>query len=171
VSPRCHERPSGGPDERRHAFGRVVQVSDGCSRQLDLRHVLELIERDRLSRRGLGEAELCASPGAIDPVEQGDNVRRVGIEVIDRATQKRPRQRAFVDVDPRSESGELGGVLAVERDVQALTLMSGGCTSRRVACTKRSLVDSGDNARGSYSDSGRLPRLSEAARRSHRATK
>jgi hypothetical protein len=55
-----------------------VQVSEGCARQLNLRHVLQLVERDGVSHRCLRETELCAFQVAIDPIEQGNDVRRVG---------------------------------------------------------------------------------------------
>lgn len=123
-----------------------VQVSAGRSSQLDLRHVLQLVERDGVSRCGLRDAQLCAVEGTIDPVEQRGNVRRVGIEIIDAAAEQRPGERALVDVDTCGEPGELGGVLAVQGDVEPLATHAGRVDAATRYVHRHRLPEPRDNA-------------------------
>jgi hypothetical protein len=92
--------------------------------QLNARQLGELVEWNRFSRPRLLQPELRPFECAIDAVEQFDDVVGVGIGVVKRARQERPRKCSLMDVCPLGESGELRSVLRVERYVQ--TVFVGG---------------------------------------------
>jgi hypothetical protein len=60
-----------------------IEVLGRSACEFDLRHVLQLVKRNGVAGGNLLGPELSAFEGAIDPVEQRRNVRRVRVEVID----------------------------------------------------------------------------------------
>jgi hypothetical protein len=78
--------PEPGPCVRRKAVGedQAFEILDSGCRELDSRHELELVDRDRLSGACLLEPELSALECAGYAVEQLDNVPRVDVGLVDR---------------------------------------------------------------------------------------
>jgi hypothetical protein len=70
-----------------------IQITDRCAGEFDLRHALQLVERDGVSGCRLLRSEPGALEGTVDPIEQIGDVRRVRIEPVDRAAEQRARQR------------------------------------------------------------------------------
>jgi hypothetical protein len=63
--------------------GQAVEVLDGGGRQLDLGHELQVVERDRVTGRGIPQPKLRTFVGAVDAVKQRDDVIRIGIGLVD----------------------------------------------------------------------------------------
>ncbi len=72
-----------GIRRQRQPSDEPVQILDGSTGELDLRHALQLVETDRVTGGGLTTAKLGPLPRTIDPVEDRDDGVRVGVRVVD----------------------------------------------------------------------------------------
>jgi hypothetical protein len=85
------ECAQGARDSGARAWGQAVRPNQtveivyGCERELDARHWLELVQRDRLAGQGLLAPLIRACKGSLDPVQQLCDVAGVGVSVIERA--------------------------------------------------------------------------------------
>lgn len=114
-----------------------VEVLDRGPRKLDRGHPLQVLEGDRVTGASVLHALLCTLPGTIDAVESGDDVVGIRIGVLDGRGQQGTGERAFVAMHTCSQPGQLRGVLAVEGDVEALSVHAA-----RLHAATRSVRDS-----------------------------
>src|SRR3954471_23158550 len=83
----------------------------------------ELIERDAFVGAELTPAQLCALVRAGDAVEQGDDVARVGVGLVNGRCEQRAGQRALLQVRALGQALEALGPLGVEREIEAVALL------------------------------------------------
>lgn len=89
-------------------------------RQREPRKGLQVVEWDRRAGAGLEPAQLRSLPRPLDPIEHGHDACDIGIGVVDGRGEQRASQGSLVDVHSSGETGELGGMRFVKRDVEAL---------------------------------------------------
>jgi hypothetical protein len=77
--------PLTGIRRKREHDDQPVKILNGRSRQRNLRHELQVIERDGLASRRLPQTKLCTFERAINAVEQCDDVRGIRIGIVDGA--------------------------------------------------------------------------------------
>lgn len=97
-----------------------VEIFERRVGELDAGHALQLIEADRLHSPRLAQTQLRALVSPSDPVEQLDDVSRIGIGLIKRVRKQRPRHRPGLHVHPLGQPRQLRCLLVIQRDVDAL---------------------------------------------------
>jgi hypothetical protein len=100
-----------------------------------------------LTGANLSESKLRTLEGTRDGVKEVGDAPWVGICVIERAHQKRARDRALVDVHAFGETSKLLGVRVVERDVNPVGIRRAGHQRSRLARydTRRATLASGSS--------------------------
>lgn len=102
----------------------ALEILERRRGQFDRRHLLQLVDGDRLSCVRLAQPELCALVRAVDTVQERDDIARIGIGVIQGLCEQRARNGARLDVHALSQAQELLRLFVVQRDVHPLDTRS-----------------------------------------------
>jgi UPF0271 protein len=102
----------------------AIEILDGCRAELDPRHELELVDRDRLPGSTLIEPDLSPLEGAGNSVQELDHMTCVHVRLVNCVGEKRAGKRPFLSVRALREECELLCALGVEGDIQSAAFSS-----------------------------------------------